>query len=321
MKRIGIARGLLAVALCLVSGLAACEWSSGSDGSFNSSRAGLSVNISGFYRGNQSGGRAVSNKTGSPVQNFVILQNGNVIEVTDGNGQKYRGNVGAPGSVFSGTVIPAGTGIASFQVSWKGKDGTADQNIEFVGVINVVAVNEIRGTTTTRATGRSTATDRESTAASGSSTARGSSTASSASDSSSTSASTSTEQADGVDANQTVNVPGGGTAVEVFRDVTTTTTTEDSASDRSSSQASSAESASASSRDGSVTDTASVSDARLTEQIVTFELTEANSQFRLRGTWMEEGGRVSQVDALASGAGRLVGGTTQGVAGGGVAGQ
>lgn len=270
--------------------MVSCEWSGSSDGSFNSSRAGLDVNISGVYRGELSGGKAVANKSGPNVSEFTVFQNGNAIEVIDTNGQRYQGTVGAPGAVtgIRSRAIPGGTQIAAYQVRWSGKEGVANQNIEFAGIISVVAVTDIEGTTTTRTIANNNSNS-------------DSSDQTSSSDSSNTE-STQTEQ--GFDGSQTVILPGGGTGEEIARAVTSTdSTVTDSTSSSSSSSSSSTD-----------------SDGTTTVDTSTFELTEANSQFRLQGTWIEEGGTVSQVKARGAGAGRLVvdgssAGTTEGVAG------
>ena len=198
--------------LCMATAFWGCDWSGGGDGGFNTSRAGLDVNISGVYKGTLSGGKAVSNTSGAPISNFVFQQSGNVIEVTDSNGQMYRGNVGAPGAVFTGTgTIPSGALLASYQISFSGKDGVAAKDIEFTGIIHAVAIIDIEGDETVQISGDSTNTTRTITK--------------------------------------------------------------------------------------------------------TFELTEANAQFRLAGTWIEQAGSVSEVEARSSASGRLVGTTTEGVAG------
>ena len=121
-----------------------CDWTGGGDGGFNTSRSEIDVNISGVYQGALSGGNAVSNTSGAPIRNLVIQQSGNVLQITDSNGQAYRGTIGLPGNVFDGSgVVPSGSEIASFQVSFSGKDGVAAKDIEFTGIIHVVAVMEM----------------------------------------------------------------------------------------------------------------------------------------------------------------------------------
>jgi len=145
LRSLILASGLLGMAVAFWG----CDWSGGGDGGFNTSRSEIDVNISGVYNGTLSGGKAVSNTSGAPISNLVLQQSGNVIQVTDSNAQEYRGSVGLPGNVFDGTgVIPSGSEIASFQVSFRGKDGVAAKDIEFTGILHVVAVMETRSGST-----------------------------------------------------------------------------------------------------------------------------------------------------------------------------
>jgi hypothetical protein len=208
---------LLAAALVVMTcALSACEWSSGGNSGFNTSRAGLDVNISGNYAGALSGNRAVANTSGAPIFNLVIQQSGNALNVTDSNGQRYQGAVGAPGAIVAAgtSEIPAGAELASYQLSWSGTDFVAAKDVEFTGVIEIVAVDRVRGDSTTQTLSSSQAS--------------------------------SSDQAN----------PSNDSGRDTVREITTT-----------------------------------------------FELTEGNSQFRLRGTWIETGGLVSPVNALSPGAG------------------
>lgn len=149
MKRTPV---IIASALAMGIALSGCDWSGGGGEDFNSSRGGATFNISGYFKG-LIGGRAVSNTTGGPIGALTIQQSGNRIDITDSNGSKYSGQVGSPQSIASpdaNGALAAGAQISSFQVSWSGRDGTAGKDIEFTGVISLVAVQDIKGDTTTR---------------------------------------------------------------------------------------------------------------------------------------------------------------------------
>ncbi len=55
----------------------------------------VDVNFSGTYNGNLGGGRAVENTSGGPIVRMVISQQGDAIEVLDNNGSVYRGRIGS----------------------------------------------------------------------------------------------------------------------------------------------------------------------------------------------------------------------------------
>lgn len=276
-------------AVCLLSvlaGLSSCDWSGGSGSDFNTSRGGLNINLSGFYRGVGSGGRAVSATTGGNKTNFTIQQSGNVLEVTDNNGQKYRGNVGSPLAVATPStlgVIPTGAQLANFQVNWSGKDGTAGKNIQFTGVVNVVAVTDIRASTSRQlnvndTTATNTATDNQ--------------TGGSVNNNQTTTTVTNNE---GVNGSQTVSTgPGGGTATETFTDSTGTTQTITTGTNNSNT----------STVNATTTNTSQDRTSSATES--TFALGDANTQYRMRGTWIENGGVVGNVDAISPGAGGVL---------------
>ena len=132
---------LTALTLAIYSG---CNWSGGSDADFNTSRTNLEANISGFYRGALSGGKAVN---GSDINSFIINQSGNTVEVQDSNGTEYRGAVGIPNTVVdaaTGAVLPAGTILASYTVTWEGNNGATGRDVNFNGVVEAVAVTDIQ---------------------------------------------------------------------------------------------------------------------------------------------------------------------------------
>ena len=218
-----------------------CEWSGGSDGSYNTSRgAGANFNLSGVYSGLGGSGRAVSSPSGGNITSFTITQTGNRIDVIDNQGSRYEGSVGTPqiSSVPTGTaVLPPGWQAAEFQMTFEGKDGVAGLNIRFVGVIDVVTLTEAQGTTT--------------------------------SSSSSSEQTITIEPID--DADQPGGQPGGdGLTSGVPSNVNITTN-------------------------------ASSSQNTSTSSSTSFSFSEGGTQYRLRGSWIEEGGRVASVSAASPG--------------------
>ena len=143
MKRI-LARLTTFTVLTAVMIFAGCEWSGGGNSDFNTSGGAANINISGFYRGALGNGFAIMRKEGGAVTSFVIQQSGNTVQVTDSNGQVYTGSVGSPNVLIDGTSdsVGAGTSVSSFQISWAGTDGTAGVQIEFTGVISLVATQD-----------------------------------------------------------------------------------------------------------------------------------------------------------------------------------
>ncbi|WFB35140.1 hypothetical protein P3T73_13320 [Kiritimatiellota bacterium B12222] len=150
MKR--LYRSILPVAtLAGIFMLTACDWSSGSQENFNTSGGSSSVNISGFYSGNVNGGRAVAQTSNGNITSFTIQQSGNRVDVIDNQGSTYVGSIGAPlfaGNLSSGTV-QSGATVSTYQISWSGKDGVAARNINFTGVLTLVAVTDINAVTST----------------------------------------------------------------------------------------------------------------------------------------------------------------------------
>lgn len=139
----------LLAALTLLVG---CDWSSGSgDNNFNTRGLSSISNISGFYRGTL-GGRAVSNTSRGNINNFTIQQSGNRIEVIDNQGSRYVGSVGNPLLLLppETTTISDGAEVASYQISFTGRDGVAAKDIEFSGVITLVTVTDVQGETSTQ---------------------------------------------------------------------------------------------------------------------------------------------------------------------------
>lgn len=141
------------VALAVVSSLTVfftgCDWTSGGGGSdFNTSQgAGVNVNWSGVYFG-QISGKAVAVTSGGTINRLVMTQIGNRLEVTDNQGSRYVGAVGSPELLRSPSgVLPAGSVFVESQVSFSGKDEVAGKDINFVGIIHVVAISDIDGST------------------------------------------------------------------------------------------------------------------------------------------------------------------------------
>ncbi|HNR95178.1 MAG TPA: hypothetical protein PKK36_11290, partial [Kiritimatiellia bacterium] len=142
--------------LCIASlsvVLAGCDWSAGgsSDGFNTSKGAGVNINVSGVYSG-AINGRAVERTSGAgQILSLVVSQSGNTVEVTDNQGSRYQGTIGAPGAVATATggIYPAGAELVQYQINFSGKDNVAAQDVEFVGTIHAVSVSDIRGTSST----------------------------------------------------------------------------------------------------------------------------------------------------------------------------
>lgn len=145
MKRISrsIAAAAILVGILISS---ACDWSSGSQDNFNTSGGSANVNVSGFYRG-LNGGRIVANTSNGNIVSFTIQQSGNRVDVTDNQGSTYTGNIGAPlvSDDLSDGSIATGAVVASYQISFSGKDGVASRDINFNGVLTIVSVTDIQG--------------------------------------------------------------------------------------------------------------------------------------------------------------------------------
>jgi hypothetical protein len=289
----------LAPALCLilsVAGLTSCDWTGGSGSDFNTSRGGININVSGFYRGAGSGGRAVARSTGGAISNFTIQQSGNVLEVLDNNGQRYRGTVGSPLATATANdlgLIPTGAQLANFQINWKGKDGTAGKNVQFTGIINVVAVTDIRATTTQQS--RSNNSTNTTTA---NNNVVNNSTGSQTTVNNNTSTTTNTQGTNGSQVVNTSPPPNPGTATETFNNSNTTTTTTGSNGNTVVNTGSNRD------VNNVTTNTSNSGSGTVTES--TYGLSDANTQYRMRGTWIEEGGVTANVDALSAGAGGVL---------------
>lgn len=274
-KALAAMAGTVTAAILFQTG---CDWSS-SGTSLNTSRgAGVNINISGVYHGNYDGGRAVSSTSAGNITRLVISQSGNRVEVVDNQGSRYEGTVGAPGVVADpGTdgSYPAGAELVQSQISFSGKDGVSGRDIEFVGIIHVVSVTDVKGEITgggeTNATSR---TDTENDTV------------------------TKTESRnDGTNTVVTTIVTVGNPG-DPFYQQNTTTVTYDNQTGRVVNRV-----------DTSVGSDIEA-DSSYSGSYTEYEITEANSQYRLEGTWVEQGGNVSGVDALSSGSAGLITTTT-----------
>ncbi|NCD34032.1 MAG: hypothetical protein EOL87_11550 [Spartobacteria bacterium] len=233
----------MAAMLAITSG---CEWGSGGDDSFNTSQgAGASINFSGVYHGNYSGGRAVESTSAGNITRLVISQSGNRLELTDNQGSKYSGTCGSPGVVSSASdgVYSTGAELVQGQVSWSGKDGVSAKDVTFEGVIHVVTVSDIRGHTVAT-------TDHS---------------------------------------EETIYI-----SDEPYKKVTTVVVDSDGVSTTT---------IEIINTQGDVTER--TVDTTTTDNL-TYTLTEANTQYRLEGTWIEDGGSSSGVDALSAGTSGLI---------------
>lgn len=157
MKRKGLAvpAAILAISMLVQSG---CDWTTNGTSLNTSQGAGVNVNFSGVYHGNISG-RVVDRTSKGTIAWLTIRQTGNRIEVIDSQGSKYEGVVGSPGIVAEpfNDVYPAGAELMQAQISFKGKDGVAQRDIEFVGIIHAISVTDIRGDSRTNYVGSSSA--------------------------------------------------------------------------------------------------------------------------------------------------------------------
>ncbi len=264
---------------------AGCDWSTGGGGSLNTSQgAGVNINFSGVYAGNING-RAVDRTSAGTIASLTIRQTGNRVEVIDSQGSRYEGSVGAPGLVASpGSTgaYPPGAELVQAQISWAGKDGVAQRDIEFVGIIHAVSVEDVKSKTESRVI----------------------------KDNSSTSRTTTDEQA----RKQTFTVNNGnnttiteiltiGNPGDPFYSQTVTTTVIDN------------QTGAIISRDVKTTGESSRSrtDETIVETVNTYTLTEANVQYRLEGTWIEKNSPiVSRVDAISRGTFGIISITTVG---------
>ncbi len=262
MKRSYLLVGIAGMAgvLMLVGG---CEWSGGSNDSFNTSQgAGIQVNFSGVYSGNYPDGKAVETSSGSPITRLTLTEAGNEVNVIDNNGNKYKGNFGSPGLVFTPTTanptIPAGAELMQAQINFEGKDGSSGHDVQFVGVIHVVTVSDIKSTTTSSGDNSSSSSSTVETQP------------------------TVTTQTHNDSTNTTLTITYTYPTYTLTEVIVTSDSTGQTISDTTTKTANSSQST-----------------TQANTQTQTYSITEANSQYRLEGQWVEKGGNTSGVDALS----------------------
>lgn len=147
--------------LAALAFLVGCDFSSGSgDNNFNTRGLASISNVSGVYQARSGGGRVVSNTSNGNITSLNMQQSGNRVEIIDNQGSRYVGTVGNPLLLVpqGTTTIPDGASVASFQISWEGRDGVSAKDIEFTGQITLVSVTDVQGNSTTRTTESDTTT-------------------------------------------------------------------------------------------------------------------------------------------------------------------
>lgn len=290
MKRMWMWGSVAVLAAGLVAFLG-CEWTTSTD-SFNTSKgAGISINFSGVYYGNLSGGRAVAGTSGSTISRLVVQHAGNSIKVVDNNGSVYEGSIGSPGVIAppsSSGVYPAGAQLAQAQVNFSGHDNVANRNVNFAGIIHGVAVDDVQGYTET-----------ETTTITQSDVQQDSSTSSVSSSANYTWSTNVTAFPSGTNVTTTLHIVGYDEFGNIVYESTKTTTV----------------SPAGTTINDSVTITDNRSNGRTrtrdrsqdyeqtdeTVETTKYYITEANTQYRMQGTWVEEAGVSSGVDALSAG--------------------
>lgn len=270
MKWMLLTATLAGVGLFLGSG---CDWSSNSTSLNTSQGAGVNINFSGVYNGNING-RAVDRTSAGTIASLTIRQSGNRIEVIDSQGSRYEGSVGSPGLIANPGAdgrYPPGAELVQAQISWTGKDGVAQKDVEFVGIIHAVSVEDVKSKTETRvitdnSSKTSTTTEQQ--------------------------GRTQTFTQNNGDTTTITEILTIGNPGDPFFSQTVTTTVIDNKTGL------------IVSRDVKTTGTTSRerTDNVTVETINTYTLTEANVQYRLEGTWIEKNSPiVSRVDALSRG--------------------
>ena len=252
---------LLASSLVVAMLFTGCDWST-NDAGFNTSQgAGVSINFSGYYQATE-GGRIVKNTSAGNITSLTIQQAGDTVEVHDNQGSTYRGNIGSPGSV---STKVGGSYPSGAQL--------AQAQISFSGHDNVSAkditfAGTIHAVAVTDIKG-TTETDTSTSSHTGSETVTTNITVGSTGQAIVTTITTTEYDADGN---------------ETYKRVSTTTTTPDGTV-----------------VSHNVTETGSRTDTSTDTATTTYTITEANTQYRLQGTWIEAGGGASEVDALSAG--------------------
>ena len=277
VKKSVISCGIVALAgLVMFSG--GCNWSSGGGASaFNTSGgAGINVNFSGVYNGNYPDGKAVESSSGAAIVRMVLTQTGNSIEIVDNNGNQYKGSAGSPGLAFTPTAanptIPAGAEVMQAQINFSGKDGSSGHQVQFVGIVHVVTIQDVTATSSSSGSGSTNATSTVTT--------QPTTTTETINDGTNTTTTTTQTIADPNNPNFSIQT----VTVVVVNDQNGQTISKTS------------------------TQNSIQSQSTHTGQSVTqtYSITEANSQYRLEGQWLEKGGNTSGVDALSSAASGVI---------------
>ncbi len=282
-----LAKNIPAVLLALaMTGLMGCDWSSNSTSLNTSQGAGVNINFSGVYDGNLAGGKVVSKPSKGNIVRLVISQSGNRVEVVDNQGSRYEGTVGSPGVVSqpdSSGAYPVGAELVQAQISFSGKDEVAQRNIQFVGVIHAVAVEDVKGESKT-----STSTDTDGSNNSETKTYNYTSTVTTNFNVVNGSTITTTDRGYDGDGNLVYQVVTTETILPSGDKITETETVLDTR-----------------------TKTSTTANTTTKTTTSSFKITEANSQYRLEGNWIEEAGNASGVDAISPGTAGVITTTTE----------
>jgi hypothetical protein len=251
--------------------------------SFNTSQgAGVNLNFSVFIAVNSLAERLWV-RPPRQYSNLDHLPDWKPVDIVDNQGSRYSGSVGAPGLVaLPDGTIPAGAEFVQSQISFTGKDGVSARDIEFVGIIHAISVTDIQGNST----------EKVDVSGSGS----GSTNFNNSGSSSGSRTETTRTFAQGTNIVQET-VLTIGTPADAFYDVTVTTVTFDAASGQEISR-----NVTTTRNQGSGSGNSSSSGSTSTTTTFTdFQITEANTQYRLEGTWIEQGGVTSGVKARSPG--------------------
>jgi len=252
---------LLASSLVVTALITGCDWST-HDAGFNTSEgAGVSINFSGYYHATD-GGRLVKNTTAGNIVSLTIQQAGDTVEIHDNQGSTYRGNIGSPGSVSTKT---GGSYPSGAQLAVAQISFSGHDNVSAKDITFAGTIHAVAVTDIKGTTETDTSTDTR--------------TANETWTTNVTVGSTGTE----IETTITI-IAYNAAGDEVYRSVETTTTTPDGT---------------VTAHNVSITDNRT--DTSTKTETVTYSITEANSQYRLQGTWVEEGGKVSEVDGLSAG--------------------
>lgn len=252
---------LLASSLVVTALITGCDWST-NDAGFNTSEgAGVSINFSGYYHSTE-GGRLVKNTSAGNIVSLTIQQAGNSVEVHDNQGSTYRGTIGAPGSVSSSS---SGSYPSGAQLAQAQINFSGHDNVSAKDITFAGIIHAVAVTDIKGTTETDTSTDTR--------------TANETWTTNITVGSTGTE----IETVVTV-IAYNGAGDEIYRSVETTTTTPDGT---------------VTAHNVSITDNRT--DTSTETETVTYTITEANSQYRLQGTWVEQAGKVSEVDGISAG--------------------